>query len=139
MAQVIFPLIIESGALDESTGKPIVDLAINDTTAARCGRHVAHATWFKDASASGSSHKGTVIHWAHNWLVGAITLRLPKWAMIRWVFPVAFSLYRKLVDCTKEEVFYTRQELAGEMIQYVTQVLPEVQLRVFADGQYAKR
>ena len=59
MVHVIYPLIIESGALDESTGKPVADLSIDDTTAARCGRHVAHAAWFKDASASGSSHKAT--------------------------------------------------------------------------------
>jgi hypothetical protein len=139
LIHVIYPLIIESGVLDDMTGNPVADLAIDDTTVARCGKHVAHAGWFKDASTSGSSHKGTVIHWAHNWLVGAITLRLPRWAMIRWVFPVAFSLYRKPADCTTEEVFRTRQELAGEMIQQVAQALPEVQLRVSADGQYAKR
>ena len=139
LIHVIYPLIIESGVLDESTGQPVVDLAIDDTTVARCGKHVAHAGWFKDASASGSSHKGTVLHWAHNWLVGAITLRLPKWAMIRWVFPVAFSLYRKPADCTQKDSFRSRQELAGEMIQEVAQALPEVQLRVSADGQYAKR
>lgn len=139
LIHVIYPLIIESCMLDDITGNPVADLAIDDTTAARCGKHVAHAGWFKDASTSGSSHKGTVIHWAHNWLVGAITLRLPRWAMIRRVFPVAFSLYRKPADCTTEEVFRTRQELAGEMIQQVAQALPDVQLRVSADGQYAKR
>jgi hypothetical protein len=139
LAQVIYPLILESGVLDEGTGQPVVDLAIDDTTAARCGKHVAHAGWFKDASASGSSHKGTVIHWAHNWLVGAITLRFPKWGMMRWVFPVVFSLYRKPADCTQEEPFRSRQERAGQMIQQVAQTLPGVQLRTSADGQYAKR
>jgi len=139
LIHVMHPLILESGAWDESTGKPVADLAIDDTTVARCGRHVAHAGWFKDASASGSSHKGTVIHWAHNWLVGAVTLRLPKWTMIRWVFPVVFSLYRKPSDCTKEDGFRTRQELAGEMVQQVTQALPRVHWRISADGQYAKQ
>jgi hypothetical protein len=139
LAHVIYPMILESGVLDESTDKPVADMAIDDTTAARCGKHVAHAGWFKDASTSDSSHKGTVIHWAHNWIVGAITVRLPQWSMIRWVLPAVFMLYRKRSDCKAEDMFRSRQELAGEMIQTAAQALPEVQLRVSADGQYAKR
>jgi hypothetical protein len=139
LAQVVYPLIVESGVLDECTGKPVADMAIDDTTLGRCGKHVAHAGWFKDASTGGSSHKGTVIHWAHNWLVGAITVRLPGWSMRRWVLPVVFALYRKRSDCRNKDVFQTHQELAGQVIQTAAQALPEVQLRVSADGQYAKR
>ena len=139
LVHVICPMIIESGVLDESTGKPVADMAIDDTTVGRSGKHVAHAGWFKDASTSASSHKGTVIHWAHNWLVGAITVRLPQWPMIRWVLPAVFALYRKRSDCESEDIFRTRQELAGEIIQTAAESLPEVQLRVSADGQYAKR
>ena len=72
---MVYPLIQQSGLIDEATGKPVMNLAIDDMTVGRCGKHVAHAGWFKDASASGSSHRGTVIHWAHNWIVGAVTLR----------------------------------------------------------------
>lgn len=43
MAKVIYPLILESGVLDEVAGQPIADLAIDDTTAARCGKYVAQA------------------------------------------------------------------------------------------------
>jgi len=139
LVQVIYPMIIESGMLDESTGKPVADLAIDDTTVGRSGKHVAHAGWFKDASTSASSHKGTVIHWAHNWLVGAMTVRLPQWPLVRWVLPAVFALYRKRSDCKSEDLFRTRQELAGEMIQTAAEALPDVQLRVSADGQYAKR
>ncbi len=139
LVHVIYPMIVESGVLDEFTGKPIADMAIDDTTVGRSGKHVAHAGWFKDASTSASSHKGTVIHWAHNWLVGAITIRLPQWPMIRWVLPAVFALYRKRSDCESDDIFRTRQELAGEMIQTAAESLPEVRLRVSADGQYAKR
>jgi len=139
LVHVIYPMIIESGVLDEFTGKPVADMAIDDTTVGRCGKHVAHAGWFKDASTSVSSHKGMVIHWAHNWIVGAITVRLPRWSMIRWVLPAVFTLYRKRSDCKSEDIFRSRQELAGEMIQTAAEALPEVQLRISADGQYAKR
>ena len=138
LVRVVYPMIVESGVLDEFTGKPVADMAIDDTTVGRCGKHVAHAGWFKDASTSASSHKGTVIHWAHNWLVGAITVRLPRWPTVRWVLPAVFALYSKRSDCKSEDIFRTRQELAGEMIQTAAEALPEVQLRVSADGQYAK-
>jgi len=138
LTQVIYPLIAASGVFDPSTGQPVADLAIDDTTVARCGKHVAHAGWFKDASASGSSHQGTVIHWAHNWLVGVVTMRLDGWPM-RWVFPALFALYRKKADCRRKDEFQTRQQLAGDMIQTAAEALPEVQWRLSADGQYAQQ
>jgi hypothetical protein len=138
LSRIIYPLMVESGAGNELTGKPLADLAIDDTTLGRCGKHIAHAGWFKDASASGSSHRGTVIHWAHNWLVGVVTMRLPGWSM-RWVFPALFALYRKKGDCSRQDEFQTRQELAGEMIQIAAEALPDVQWRVSADGQYAQQ
>jgi hypothetical protein len=137
LQRVVYPLLLEAarGQSDEI----VADLAIDDTTAGRCGRHVAHAGWFKDASATGPSHRGTVIHWAHNWLVGAITLRLPAWPLLRWVLPAIFVLYRKRTDCDRDHPFYTRQELAGQMIQHTAEALPHVRWRVVADGQYATK
>lgn len=139
MAHVIGPMILEAGQLDATTGKPVADLNIDDTTAGRCGKHVAHAGWYKDASATGPATKGTVIHWAHNWIVGAITLRLPRWKLMRWVLPAAFALYRKRDDCGKDHPFATRQVLAAKMVCQVSQALPDVRIRVAADGQYATR
>ena len=139
LVRVVGPMILESGLIDRSTGRPAADLAIDDTTAARYGRHVAHAGWYKDASATGPSHKGTVIHWAHNWIVGAVTLRLPRWPLIRWVLPVIFALYRKPSDCNRKHPFYTRQELAGQMVQCVAKALSGIQWRISADGQYATK
>jgi len=42
---VVYPIILESGVFDQATGKPVADLVIDDTTVARCGKHVAHAGW----------------------------------------------------------------------------------------------
>lgn len=139
MSRVLLPMIVESGALEASTGQPVVDLNIDDTTAARYGKHVAHAGWFKDASASGPATKGRVIHWAHNWLVGAITLRLPRWAMTRWVLPAVFALYRKRDDCDARHPFATHAQLACQMVRQVRAALPDVIIRVAADGAYATR
>jgi hypothetical protein len=139
MMHVIGPMIMESGLVDAATSKPVADLNIDDTTASRYGKHVAHAGWFKDASAAGPATKGTVIHWAHNWIVGAITLRLPRWKLIRWVLPAVFALYRKRPDCDRNHPFATRQVLAAQMVCQVSQALPGVLIRVAADGAYATR
>jgi hypothetical protein len=139
LTRVIYPLILESGLTDAGSGRPVADLNLDDTTAGRYGKHVAHAGWFKDASATGPATKGTVIHWAHNWIVGAITLRLPRWKLVRWVLPAVFALYRKPADCDRDHPFATRQVLAARLVCQVAQALPEIQLRVAADGQYATR
>lgn len=138
-ARVLLPMIVESGALDAATGQPAVDLNIDDTTAARYGKHVAHAGWYKDASAQGPATRGTVIHWAHNWVVGAFTLRLPRWPLTRWVLPAIFALYRKRDDCDRSHPFATRQQLAVQMVRQVHSALAGVQIRVAADGAYATR
>jgi len=139
MMHVITPLILESGAVDSATGKPVVNLNIDDTTVGRYGKHVAHAGWYKDASAAGPATKGTVIHWAHNWIVGAITLRLPRWPLVRWVLPAIFALYRKPSDCDRKHPFATRQVLAARIVQQVVFVLGGMEIRVCVDGQYATR
>jgi hypothetical protein len=136
---VVWPLIVEGGLRDARTGRPVADLAIDDTTAGRYGRHVAHAGWFKDASASGPAYRGTVIHWAHNWVVGAVTLRLPRWPLVRWALPVWFALYRKRPDCDAAHPFRTRQQMAAAMVREASAALPEVLWRVGVDGQYATR
>jgi len=136
---VVYPLILEAGLRDAGTGKPVADLHIDDTTTGRYGKHVAHAGWFKDASCSGPAYRGTVIHWAHNWIVGAVTLRLPRWPLVRWALPVLFALYRKRPDCDAIRPFRTRQQMAASMVYQAAQALPEVLWRVCADGQYATR
>jgi len=139
LKHVLVPMILESGQVAAQTGQPVADLNIDDTTAGRYGKHVAHAGWFKDASATGPATRGTVIHWAHNWIVGALTLRLPRWKRMRWVLPVVFALYRKPADCDRNHPFATRQVLAARMVGQVSQALPGVEIRVAADGAYATR
>lgn len=138
MGRLIAPRLRASAAGTPKPGPPVVDLNLDDTTAGRYGRHVAHAGWFKDASAQGPAVKGTVIHWAHNWIVGSLALRLAEWEDVRWNLPVAFRLYRKEADCT-DVPFATRHQLAAQIVQQVANALPGIRLRTAADGQYACR
>jgi hypothetical protein len=129
LVQVVAPLIESCGV------ERILHLKIDDTTCGRCGKHVAFAGYFKDASASNTLK--TVVHWAHNWVIGCVALRTKHWP--EWVIglPVLFDLYRKQPDCDRRHPFRTRQQIAAEMIRQARQALPDWEIRVGADGQYA--
>ena len=113
----------------------VIDLAIDDTTCGRCGKHVAYAGYFKDASVGNTLQR--VLHWAHNWVIGCVTMRPKRWP--NWVMglPVLFALYRKRPHCDRRHPFLTRQQIAAMMIRQVHEALPDWTIRVAADGQYA--
>jgi hypothetical protein len=129
LVRVVAPLIQSFGT------EPVIDLNIDDTTCGRYGKHVAFARYFKDASV-GNTLK-TVIHWAHNWVIGCVAMRARFWP--HWVIglPVWCTLYRKPQDCDRKHPFRTRQEIAVAMIRRTTEALPDWAIRVAADGQYA--
>ena len=129
LVRVVAPL-VESFGIER-----VIDLNIDDTTCGRCGRHVAFAGYFKDASVSNTLK--TVIHWSHNWVIGCVGMRAKFWP--EWVMglPVWFTLYRKPADCNRKHPFMTRQEIAAAMIQQTHDALPDWTIRVAADGQYA--
>ena len=83
LIHAVEPMIRDAGQVDSRTDRLVADLNIDDTTAVRYGNHVAHAHWLEDASANGPAQNGTVIHWAHNWLMDVVTLRLPGWPKCR--------------------------------------------------------
>lgn len=137
LARVVMPLVDEFGEPGGTCGPPPVSLNIDDTTAARHGRHVAYAGYFKDGSA-GNVLK-TVCHWSHNWVIGCIHFRCRLWP--DWVIglPVLFALYRKRKDCDKAHPFRTRHEVAAAMLEQARGALPGRAIEVGADGQYATR
>src|SRR5439155_1266147 len=105
-----------------------IDLDIDDTTCGRCGRHVASAAYFKDASASNTLKR--VVHWAHNWVIGAVALRdgrCPRWVI---GLPVLVALYRKRGDCDTSHPLWTRQQIPVHMIRDVRQALRQTEGRL---------
>ena len=131
LTRIVVPLIDRCGVHTH------IDLVIDDTTCGRWGKHVAFAGYFKDASASNTAQ--AVVHWAHNWVLGVVTIRPKRWP--NWVLglPVLFTLYRKPQDCDKSHPFLTRQQIAAQMIRTVHAALPHRTLRIAADGQYATK
>lgn len=90
LVRVVVPLIESLGV------EKVIDLKIDDTTCGRCGKHVAFASYFKDASVSNTLKP--VIHWSHNWVIGCVGIRTRFWP--NWVIGLAvwFALYRKPAD-----------------------------------------
>jgi hypothetical protein len=131
LVEVVAPLIQACGIARA------IDLNIDDTTCGRCGRHVAFAGYFKDASVSNTLK--TVVHWSHNWVIGAVTLRAKRWPNRVIGLPVWFTLYRKRPDCNRWHPFRTRQQIAAEMIRQTCDALPDWPVRVATDGQYATK
>lgn len=129
LTQVVWPLVQQQAA------EAVADLNIDDTTCGRSGKHVALAGYFKDASVSNT--RATVVHWAHNWVIGAVALRPKRWP--NWVvsLPVLFTLYRKRPDGDAAHPFATRQQIAAAMLRQTRQALPQARIRLAVDGQYA--
>jgi hypothetical protein len=138
LRRIVVPLIDRCAIAGDAQGRPCaIDLNIDDTTCSRCGKHVAWAGYFKDASISNTLK--TVVHWAHNWVIGCLSMRDRRWPA--WVIglPVLFVLYRKRKDCDRSAPFLTRQQIAAQMIRDTREALPQRMIRIAADGQYATR
>lgn len=129
LVRVVAPLVRSCGV------EAVIDLKIDDTTCGRYGKHVAFAGYFKDASVSNTLKR--VVHWAHNWVIGCVAMRPKRWPHWVLALPVWFALYRKPQACNRKHPFRTRQQLAAEMIRQTRQALPDWEIRVAADGQYA--
>lgn len=129
LTRIIVPLI------DRWAMHSAIDLNIDDTTCGRCGRHVAWAGYFKDASVGNTLQ--TVVHWSHNWVIACLAMRDRRWP--QWVIglPVWFALYRKKPACDAAHPFLTRQQIAAGMIRDTRAALPDRRIRIAADGQYA--
>jgi transposase InsO family protein len=74
LQRVVYPLLLETA---QAAGEVVADLAIDDTTAGRSGKHVAHAGWFKGTSATGPSHRGTE-HQAYPYLLRGLRIDHPN-------------------------------------------------------------
>jgi len=129
LVRVVAPLVRSHGV------EVVIDLKIDDTTCGRCGKHVAFAGYFKDASVCNVVK--TVVHWSHNWVIGCVAMRPRRWPNRVLALPVWFSLYRKRADCDRKHPFQTRHQIAAEMIRQTRDALPDRTIRVAVDGQYA--
>ncbi|MHC4430179.1 MAG: IS701 family transposase [Planctomycetota bacterium] len=132
LTRVVVPVVDAHGVA--GAGAP-VELIFDETTCDRTGRHVAYAGYFKDASVTNTLKR--VFHWSHQWVIGAVVLRPARWPHWAIALPVFFALYRKKPHCDGQHPYTTVPQLAADMIRQAQLALPDRQIRVAADGQYA--
>ena len=134
LRRVVVPLINRHSAASAGSS---IELVLDSTTCGRSGKHVAYAGYYKDASVTNVTQP--VFHWAHNWMIGAVILRPVHWP--RWAIslPVFFALHRKKPDCDRDHPFLTTPQLAVQIIQRVENVLPDWEIHVVGDGDFANR
>ncbi len=132
LKRVVLPMIDRGGP----RAAP-VEVVLDGTTCGRSGRHVAFAGYYKDASVTNVAQ--TVIHWAHQWLIGAVVVRPTQWPNWAVALPVFFDLHRKKADCDRDHPFVTVHQQAARMIRRAQEVLSDRQIRVVGDGAFATR
>ena len=112
-------------ALLVPAGEPVL-AAVDDTLFKRRGKKIWAASWFHDGSAPGRHKTG----YGNNWVVLAITVRLPFVSR-----PVAVPVLAKLV--IKGTSSASRLWLARRMAEMLAAALPGRAIHVVADSAYA--
>ena len=64
LIRMVAPLVAEHAT------EAVIDLAIDDSTCGRCGKHVAYAGYFKDAAVGNTLQR--VVHGTHNCVIGCV-------------------------------------------------------------------
>jgi DDE superfamily endonuclease len=117
-ARLVVSLLVPAGAP--------VDVSVDDTLFKRRGKKVWAASWFHDGSAQGPAKTG----YGNNWVILAVTVRLPGISR-----PVGVPVMAKLV--IKDSNSKSRLWLARRMAERLAAALPGRQVRVTADSAYA--
>lgn len=112
-----------------------IKVIVDDSVFEKSGRQIYGAGFFSASDPVGRKKRRVV--WGQNWVLTAISIPIPCWPGRQIAMPVLARLYVKADQCKQEGLtFKTRNELALEMLDLLTQWLPERAFLLLADGGY---
>jgi hypothetical protein len=115
----------------------VVHLAVDDTLCRHTGKRIDSAAMHLDPLLSTKTKK--FYHFGHVWVVVAILWRLPFLNTV-FALPIFVRLYRPKKLCqTHRYAFFTKPELASQMLQSLATAYPFRQFQVVADHAYSHR
>ena len=119
-------------------GRTPVDVAlralVDDSLTRSVGNEIDGASVHQDPVRSTKKHKA--FHWGHVWVTLAIEVTVPL-TRRRFALPIMARLYRSEKVCKAQgREFRTKPELAREMVEELSAMVPDRSIRVIGDNAY---
>ena len=109
-------------------------VALDDTLGRHTGKKIRGASMHRDPLLS--TRTRVFHHWGHVWVILAIVIRVRSWNK-SFALPVLCRLYRSKTVCAEQgHDFYTKPQLAAQMLQLLARTLPQRQFYVVGDADY---
>lgn len=115
--------------------KKVIEVALDDTNARKCGRKVFGTGWHYDPLSTAPQNKQST--WAHNWVVLTILVHPFRFSAKRVAMTVQSRLYISSKTAQKEKLAYcNKTSLALEMLQELCMKFPKRMFHLLADAAY---
>lgn len=129
LGNVLLQLILRRSSVDVAL-RAIVD----DSLTRSVGNDIAGASIHQDPVRSTKKHKA--YHWGHVWVILSIEVPVPLTSR-RFALPIMARMYRSEKVCKAQgRVFRTKPELAREMVEELSAMVPGRSIRVVGDNAY---
>lgn len=118
-------------------GEPLV-IELDDFTKKKSGSDIEGLDRYRNSAGSARQEYRTLR--GLNFVVGVMRLPLARWPGSRLSLPVGLELYLKEPLAKRLQVpYYSRSQLAREIVDFVAQTLPGRLIRAIVDGGYATK
>ena len=115
-----------------------IRLKTDDSTRKKSGKKISGASYYRNGAGTARQEYKTL--WGLNFVYGIMSIPLRRWPGFRLYIPIGLKLYLK-EEVAKElgKDFYSRSQLARQIIDLVAKTLPHRRILVSADGGYATK
>lgn len=113
-------------------------ILIDDSTRKKAGRKIEGIGAYRNNAGSARQEYRTLV--GLNFVSAVMLVEHRRWPGYQFAVPVGLEVYvQKAVAAKLGRPYFTRTQLAREIVRLVTEALPERQIHVIADGGYATK